>query len=112
MMFSDLRFFFADDKIFFKLSIFHELDIFSNEHQRIKESYFERLLKKQREGHKKKKHLKESNSSDSDNESKGNPIGNHHHAVKSSSRSSYFDKVWSDRDQLEIDSKNRLHSKE
>lgn len=56
--------------------------------------------------------MKESNSSDSDNESKGNPIGNHNHVVKSSSRSSYFDKVWSDRDQLEIDSKNRLHSKE
>lgn len=43
MMFSDLRFFFPDEKIYFKLLIFHELDIFENEHLRIKESYFERM---------------------------------------------------------------------
>jgi hypothetical protein len=66
MMFSDLRFFFPDDSIFLKLSIFHGLDIFSNEHQRIKESYFERMLKNKREASKRKKERKESNSSDSD----------------------------------------------
>jgi hypothetical protein len=32
MMFSDMRFFFPDDDIYSKLLIFHELDIFKNEH--------------------------------------------------------------------------------
>jgi hypothetical protein len=49
MMFTDLRFFFPDEKIFKLLSIFHAVDIFSNEHQRIKESYYERMLKKKRD---------------------------------------------------------------
>ena len=45
MMFEDLRFFFplsADDSLYSKLWIFHELDIFKGEHYRIKETYFEK----------------------------------------------------------------------
>jgi len=78
MMFTDLRFFFPDEKIFKKLSIFHGVDIFSNEHQRIKESYYERMLKKKNEAQKKNKKKQDSASSDSECESKANPLGNHH----------------------------------
>jgi hypothetical protein len=39
MMFEDLRYFFPDPKIFSRLNLFHELDIFEGEHFKIKETY-------------------------------------------------------------------------
>lgn len=39
IIFEDLRFFFPDDKIFKRLAIFHNLDIFEGEHFRIKDTY-------------------------------------------------------------------------
>lgn len=49
MMFEDLRFFFplsGDDNLYSKLWIFHDLDIFTGEHFRIKETYYEKEKKK------------------------------------------------------------------
>lgn len=45
-MFLDLRFFFPDDKIYKRLSIFHDLDIYEGEHFRIKETYKEKVKRR------------------------------------------------------------------
>lgn len=61
-MFSDLRFFFPDERIYARLALFHELDIFEGDHFKIKETYKrrqearaqqekDRLLAKFREDH-------------------------------------------------------------
>jgi hypothetical protein len=42
-MFEDLRFFFPDEKIYKRLAIFHELDIFEGEHFHIKETYKKKI---------------------------------------------------------------------
>lgn len=55
MMFDDLRYFFPDEKIYKRLALFHELDIFEGEHFRIKEAYQKRQLLKQ--SHQKKKRM-------------------------------------------------------
>ncbi|TNV79324.1 hypothetical protein FGO68_gene5968 [Halteria grandinella] len=55
IIFEDLRFFFPDEKIYKRLAIFHELDIFEGEHFKIKETYkrkIQALTKKREEGRK------------------------------------------------------------
>lgn len=44
MIFEDLRFFFPDEKIYKRLAIFHQLDIFEGEHFNIKEIYKRKIL--------------------------------------------------------------------
>jgi len=38
-MFEDLRFFFPQERIYSRLRIFHCLDVFNNDHVRIKQTY-------------------------------------------------------------------------
>lgn len=52
-IFEDLRFFFPDEKIYKRLAIFHNLDIFEGEHFRIKETYKKKIqaMTKKQEQH-------------------------------------------------------------